>query len=149
MSTTPLWFSLLIAALGVLGTVGGVAITQRRSDRREDIQWNRMRDKERELWAREDALRTFDQRNSSYTDFEEKLRSTALLVSQSQTHTGPSLETDWQLPVFQSLLRLRVFASQEGAETANEAYNALWRWGGPGRSFQRCAQCGICIRRGM
>lgn len=133
VNTTPLWVPLLIAALGVLGTAGGaiagVVITQHRSDRREGVQWTRLREQERERWAREDTLRTFDQRRDSYIDFEEKLRSTALLVSQSQTRTGPSLETDWQLSVFQRLLRLRVFASQEGAETANDVYNALWRWG--------------------
>jgi hypothetical protein len=133
MTTTPLWVPLLIAALGVFGTisgtVAGVVITQRRSDRREDVQWNRMREHERERWAREDVLRTFDQRSSSYADFEEKLRLTALAVSQSQTRTGPDLEDDWQLSLFQSLLRLRVFASQDGAEAANSAYNALWHWG--------------------
>lgn len=133
MTTTSGWLPLLIAALGVLGTVGGTAvgviITQRRSDRREDLQWNRLREQERERWAREDVLRTFDQRSSSYINFEEKLRSTALLVSQSQTGVGSSLEPDWQLPSFQSLLRLRAFASRDAAEAANDAYNALWRWG--------------------
>ena len=98
MNTTPLWVPLLIAALGVIGTVGGtvagVVITQHRSDRREDVQWTRLREQERERWTREDVLRTFDQRRDSYIDFEEKLESTARIVSQSQMRTGPSLETD-------------------------------------------------------
>jgi hypothetical protein len=43
--TTPLWVPLVVAALGVVGvvagTIGGVIITQRRSDRREALAWER------------------------------------------------------------------------------------------------------------
>ena len=66
MATTPL----LVAILGLVttagGTLGGVWITQRRSDRRETIAWERQREREREAWAREDAARTFDRRRDGY-----------------------------------------------------------------------------------
>lgn len=54
MSSTPLWVPLVVAALAVLGTLGGVYVTQRRSDRREAIAWIREPQRERERWARED-----------------------------------------------------------------------------------------------
>jgi hypothetical protein len=45
--TTPLWVPLLVAGLGLLGTiigtVSGVLITQRRSDRRELAAWERIK----------------------------------------------------------------------------------------------------------
>ncbi len=60
MGTTPLWVPLVVAVIGlvatIVGTIVGVIITQRRSDRREKIAW------ERERWAREDAARTFELR---------------------------------------------------------------------------------------
>jgi hypothetical protein len=36
MSTTPLWFTALIAALGVLGSGGTAILTQLRADHRKD-----------------------------------------------------------------------------------------------------------------
>ena len=73
VNTTPLWVPLVVAAIGLLGTfsgtIAGVLITQRRSDRREGLTWERERQRERDLWAREDALRTFEQRRDAYIGF--------------------------------------------------------------------------------
>jgi hypothetical protein len=75
---------LVVAVLGVLGTVvggvSGVVITQRWSDRREartaererqreQERWERERQRERERWPREDAAQTFDLRRESYIAF--------------------------------------------------------------------------------
>ena len=63
MTTTPLWVPLVVAIIGlvatIVGTIAGVLITQRRSDRRETVAWERDRQRERDRWAREDAARTF------------------------------------------------------------------------------------------
>lgn len=131
MGTTPLWVPLVIAVLGVLGSIGGtvlgVVITQRRSDRRDALQWTRMREREREQLAREDSLRTFDQRRVSYLEFEELLKTTALAVS--DTRSRSQLDEEWQVPVFQSLLKLQVFATPATTAAAEAAYDALLRWG--------------------
>ena len=62
---TPLWVPLLVAGIGVLGTlaggIGGVLITQRRADRREYAAWQR----EHEQWQREDVARTFEHRREA------------------------------------------------------------------------------------
>ena len=128
MTTTPLWVPLVIAGLGVFGTVMGVVITQRRADHRETLQWERMRAREREQWAREDALRTFDQRSSCYLDFEDQLRSAALAVYDAQSGISSMLEDGWHTSVFQSLLRLQVFATPETTAAAVDAYDSLLRW---------------------
>ena len=43
MSSTPLWLPLAAAGIAVIGTLGGVLITQRSADRREDKTWRRER----------------------------------------------------------------------------------------------------------
>jgi len=48
MSSAPLWLPLASAGLAVLGTLGGVLITQRSADRREDKTWRRERETEQE-----------------------------------------------------------------------------------------------------
>ena len=84
VSTTPLWVPLVIAALGlaasIIGSIGGVIMTQRRADRREELQWQRDREREQDDRAREDALRTFEQRRACYVDFEEALRGAAQAI---------------------------------------------------------------------
>jgi hypothetical protein len=60
---------LIIAAFGIAGTLGGVWLTQRSGDRRENVNWTRQLERERALWAREDELRTFEHRRTAYVDF--------------------------------------------------------------------------------
>lgn len=81
MNSTPLWVPLAVAVIGLLGTIvgtiTGVIIIQRRSDRREVVAWERERQRERERWAREDALRNFEARRDAYISFYESLREMA------------------------------------------------------------------------
>jgi hypothetical protein len=60
---------LIVAGLAALGTLAGVLVTQRWSDRREAITWARERQREQERWAREDEARTFEHRREVYLDF--------------------------------------------------------------------------------
>jgi hypothetical protein len=70
MNTTPLWVPLVVAGLGLVGTavagLGGVWLTQRRADRREDLIWQRQLQREQSQWTREDAMRTFENRREAY-----------------------------------------------------------------------------------
>lgn len=138
MTTTPLWVLLVVALLGVsgsiAGTVVGVLLTQRRSDRREDERWTRERAREHDVWAREDARRTFDERRNCYMDFLQQLREVALATHNAGYELGPGLEFGWNLPLYESLLRLRVFASPNVAHAAQNAYDAAWTWGDAGGS---------------
>jgi hypothetical protein len=138
VSTTPIWVPLAIAALGlaasIIGSIGGVIMTQRRADRREELQWQRDRERDRDVRAREDALRTFEQRRACYVDFEESLRCTASEIWDAGQGTGPPLERARHLSPYQSLHRLKIFATPDAALAAGEAYGALWEWGSARRA---------------
>lgn len=138
MSETPLWVPLVVAGLGVLGavcgTLAGVLITQRRSDRREEVVWERERERERHRWAREDALRTFDHRRSAYEAFYESLREMAETVYDHGLGLSPESEDGklpegWQRVTFHASQRLAVYAPLRVYEAANRAYSAAGRWG--------------------
>src|SRR5665647_3462696 len=87
MNSTPLWLPLAVAGIGLLGTIvgtiTGVLIAQRRSDRREREAWQRERDRERQLWAREDALRNFEQRRDTFDERQEDYNSNELVLYDS------------------------------------------------------------------
>jgi hypothetical protein len=73
MNTTPLQVPLVVAGLGLIGTafgaLGGAWLTQRRADRREELNWNRDLEREQARWAREDTARTFEYRRKAYVNF--------------------------------------------------------------------------------
>ena len=141
MNSTPLWLPLAIAGIGLLGTimgtVTGVLIAQRRSDRREREIWQRERDRERQLWAREDALRNFEQRRDTYVSFYETLRQAVLKVyDHGMGLSVPPPEEDegelpfeWNQEIAHKLQHLQIFASPQVLAAADNAYNACWRWG--------------------
>lgn len=140
VSTTPLWLPLLVAALGIIGTVAGtvagVVLTQRQASRRDELVWSRERTRERERWAREDAERTFNHRRDVYEEFYETLRDMTLLIynfgiglsEESESNDG-HLPFDFQLQAFRKLQRLRLYALPATAQAAEHAYNSAWRWG--------------------
>jgi hypothetical protein len=102
-ATTPIWVPLAVAVLGLLATAGGaiagVLITQRRSDRREDMAWSRERERKRERWARDDAARKFELRRSAYVEFYEAAQAqrTELVNVTGLNAIHPSLEVHLRL----------------------------------------------------
>lgn len=73
----PLWVPLVVAGIGLLGTIvgttTGVIITQRP----RTVGRRRERAREREVWEREDVLRNFEARRDAYVSFYEALRKMA------------------------------------------------------------------------
>jgi hypothetical protein len=135
MDSTPLWVPLVVAAAGVIGTIGagigGIVVTQRHADRRDNRTWERVGERERERWAREDESRTFEHRRQSYADFYESLKDMARTAyDHGYGFTEePELPPDWQSAAFRKLQRLSLYATPTVAEAASRAYNAAWRWG--------------------
>jgi hypothetical protein len=120
--------------MGLVGTVsGGVAgivLTQRRADKREQLAWDREREREREQWAREDAARTFEHRREACLEFYVAVKEMARTAyNHSYGLTEPALNEGWQVDAFEKLDRLRFYADQELTSSAAEAYNAAWSWG--------------------
>lgn len=145
MNSTPLWVPLVVAVIGLAGTIAGtmagVIITQRRSDRREAVAWERERQRERERWAREDALRNFEARRDAYISFYESLREMARTAYEYGMGLSPPppdedlaedfgiVHFDWNMLTARKHEHLRVFASPEVLATADAAYSACWQWG--------------------
>lgn len=60
---------LLVALLGVAGTLGAAVFTQVWDARREERRWQREQEARREQWQREDRLRAGQQRQEVYAEF--------------------------------------------------------------------------------
>ena len=135
VSTTPLWVPLVVAGLGVAGTltagIAGGLITQRWANKREDRAWARERERERERWAREDEARTFEHRREVFEDFYEAVRA---LARRAYDHGygfdgTPELPFDWNADAGAKLNRLGLYADRRLAAAAAAAYNAAFWWG--------------------
>jgi hypothetical protein len=139
VSTTPLWVPLIVAGIGVAGTltagIAGGLITQRWSDRREASAWGRERQREHERWAREDEARTFEHRREAYMECYLAVKA---LASKAYDHgygftDGPELPEGWQDDAAAKLRRLEFYADRPVAAAASKAYGAAWSWGQYGK----------------
>jgi hypothetical protein len=138
VSSTPLWVPLVVAGIGVVGTLaGGVVgsiLTQRRADRREEKAWARERERDREERAREDEARTFEHRREAYLDFYVAVKALARMAyDHGYGFTEPKLAEGWQNDAFAKLHRLEFYADRELAVAASKAYGAAWSWGQYGK----------------
>jgi hypothetical protein len=126
---------LVVAVLGFLGTGGGALtgalITQHRSDRREATTYGRERERERNLWVREDKLRNFEERRDAYVDFYATLREMARTAYDHGMglSAADELAFEWNMPAFRKLEQVRIYASPEVLVVADAAYSACWGWG--------------------
>ena len=132
----PLWVPLTVAALGPLSALAGVALTQWWSGRREDARWKREREREREIWAREDTNRTFEQRRLVYIDFYVQLQNWAGTLYEVSAglrprFDGPELADieDWHKELYNKLEALQLYADPQVSGCAEKAYEALVTWG--------------------
>ena len=129
----PLVVPLIVAVIGliatIVGTVASVIITQRRSDRREMVAWEREREREHEPWAREDAARTFELRRNAYMEFYEAAkaqRAEFLAVFAEVDGVEPTLQT--HLAVSRAFEKVKVYGSTTVAAVADRTYEALVPW---------------------
>lgn len=129
---TPLWLPLVVAAVGIVGTLSGVWLTQRRADKREAIAWKREQERERDRWAREDVARTFEQRRSAYEEILTALRAYGIelngLVPLKQ---GGAAFTS--LPGFNAVLKasdaVSIYGSPVVVDLAHKGVAAIFGYG--------------------
>jgi hypothetical protein len=143
--TTSTWLPpLLVAALGIAGTLAAAVFTQRNASRRDDITWAREREREQERWAREDAARTFTDRRDAYIQFSDALRGmtgliynfgTGRIVQPDDANDG-ELPADFGLATFRKLQHLRLYATPQAGRRADVAFMVAWRWGNRARYAQ-------------
>ncbi|MBL7256424.1 hypothetical protein [Paractinoplanes lichenicola] len=139
---TPLWVSVLVAGMGVLGTLGGVLITQRRADKRESESRGREREIERERWRREDVARAFEHRREACVEFHASVRSARDELFR-EFHPAPTDESraiELGREAFKRYTTLTLYSSLELTNSATEVLAALndlhtvtFNGGGPDR----------------
>jgi hypothetical protein len=115
------WTTLAPTVLGSLLALGGGLIGSWIAERRTV---------EREVreWARQDALRTFDDRRKAYLDLLGMLRALEEVVVQAARSNKP-LDGDWFVVLFEPPNRIRVFASDVGQHAVSNAFTALLKYG--------------------
>lgn len=69
MPTTAEWLALATAGIGIIGTLAGVTITQAFANKREKRQLTQDREKQVQLWEREDSLRFHADKKVAYSTF--------------------------------------------------------------------------------
>ena len=128
MSST--FVTVLVGGFGVAGTLAGALLTRYGTTRRDRDQWKRSVEREDREWARQDDLRTFQQRCDSYVDFELQVRMAAGAVAEALASEDVAAypADDWNAAAFQSMLRLQIFASSDARTAADSLYLALLRW---------------------
>jgi hypothetical protein len=124
----------LIGVIGTLvGTLGGVLITQRRSDDREQAAWDREIQRERERWSREDEARTFGQRRDAYIGFYEAL---GQVLSRINHQFDPApvepvpFSPGWDYSMYSQLQRVEIYGSESLVQMAQRAFEVVTAWGG-------------------
>ncbi|MFF0372694.1 hypothetical protein [Micromonospora sp. NPDC005087] len=142
-SGTPAWVVLLVAALGVVGTLAAAVITQVLSGRREARQWERQRDHERERWGRErderreqwereDHARWHQERLPLYTELLQRIEEWDHVVNQvlPRLDPGPAVVSEEDQRRLSEALaavavadrKLGLFASKETDEAASRFF---------------------------
>jgi hypothetical protein len=128
--------TIVVAILGLVGTIGGalggVLITQWRSDARERAAWERETQRERERWGREDEARTFEERRDAYIAFYDILNQTLGRIN-LQFHPPPHEPTPfpqgWDYPMFATLHRVEIYGSESLVAAAKHAVEVIAAWG--------------------
>jgi hypothetical protein len=135
VSTTPLWVPIVVAGIGVAGTltagIAGGLITQRWADRRDDKTWERERLREQERWRREDQARTFEHRRAAFEDFYQAVKA---LARRAYDHgygfdNTPALPFNWNEEAAAKLQRLGIYVDRRSYIAAERAYDAAFWWG--------------------
>jgi hypothetical protein len=126
---------LLVASIGVLGTLagglGGVLITQRRADEREGKAWAREREREREQWYREDLARTFEHRREACVEFYRSLCAARDEIRGNGRRLPADEERVDELGevLFEQFSTLNLYASPELTDGASKTIEAIRRLG--------------------
>ncbi len=128
--TTPAWLTLVLAVLSPVGIIVGVALTQFFGNRREDLRWGREREREQQVWAREDAARSFEHRREAYiTFFAEYHNMWTACVEWGQCGGYPGdPPEDTLVPLFMNLAELKIYGTATAYKLANAAFEALSRY---------------------
>lgn len=125
--------TIVVAIIGfvgtIIGTLGGVLITQWRSDKRESAAWERESKRETDRWEREDADRTLEQRRDAYLAFyDANVKAVQLINRAFDDPPGWPFPSHWEYPLYLSLQRVEVFGSESTVAYARRAVDVVTAW---------------------
>ena len=132
------WVPIAIALLGNGMTLVVLLLSNRNAQRneqarqeREDGRLEKSRHDLRVQLAIARDERLVDLRKGPYVECFQVFRETSLAIH-SAGYAQEQLPSGWQLPAYQALLRLEVFAEWETRRATHAAYSALYAWGAAG-----------------
>ena len=120
------WAGLIGAGVGAAATFAGGWFSQRRADRREDMRWQRERERESDVRSHEDANRSYEERRRSYMEFMKDWneRSDTSFLGRLEDSASEPPE-DYLGPLYYHLEQVRTFGSRRAGELASQAFDAL------------------------
>jgi hypothetical protein len=135
-----IWVPIAIALFGngvaiaiVLLSNAQAAKMERTRQDREDERLEKSRHDLRVTSAMERRRYMQEAQKQYYLQLHQELKAAARVVHEAGYQIGPPLEFLWNVPAFDALNRLEVYASPETYDAAHEAYSALWEWGDSGQ----------------
>jgi hypothetical protein len=141
MMTAPTWIPLVVALVGVLGTLAAAAFAQIWQARREAERWERERKREREIWAREDAKRYFDQEREAHMAFLREWQQIHIALwpyAKGQKQRDESA-SDPLAALHPRFLEVVVFSTPAAKTLADKCMATLRKWGESGGSDNEIA----------
>lgn len=134
MRTASTWIPLVVALVGVLGTLAAAVFAQIWQARREAERWKRERKREREIWAREDAKRYFDQEREAHMAFLREWQQGHIVLwpyAKGQKQRDDSA-SDPLAALHPRFLEVVVFGTSEAKALADKCMATLRQWGESG-----------------
>ncbi|MEU6997211.1 hypothetical protein [Nonomuraea sp. NPDC046570] len=123
-----MWPQIVSGVIGGVLALLGVLVTQRRADRRELKQWERERERERQVWAREDVARSYDHRREAYIEFmQEWERHFNMVYNARYSDSGynPEPDHDWMDSLQERYVAVQLFGTEPARKKALEAMLSL------------------------
>lgn len=126
-----LW-SLLVALVGVTGTLIGVVLTQRQADRRAAAERDDQEAREERRFRREDEAQTYEHRRVAYAAFLKAFDSHVEGFDRwDMERHGEPLPEDALEDLFDELTQVRIYGTRAGATRADALfdwiYDLMWR----------------------
>jgi hypothetical protein len=123
--SSEVWLPLVLALLGIGGTLASAQLTQKRADRREAARAELETARETVRHAREDSARLFDHRRAAYLDFLSKIGADLNAWIDRENFGGPPPPEDALVDLWTRLTTVNVYGTPEAARIAEAMYDWL------------------------
>lgn len=123
------WLPLIVALVGVGGTLAASLLAARAARRRDDRIWERELARERERWSHDREVQIAGQRREAYARFLVAINSMYEQATAYEVGLGPEPKPGFGDEAFREWFMLSLFASQEVITAAHDLYFDTQRFG--------------------